>query len=99
MQLVGQKLTDASALYGNDIGTLPDFPAEIRAPGGTLAGISGFQIKLGSYDIHTPGDELDALVVMNPAALSLNLSSLKPNGILIINTDTFTDKGLKLAEA
>ncbi len=97
MQLVGNELTNTSALFGNDVGTLPDFPAEIRAPAGTLAGVSGFQLHIGSYDIHTPGDEVDVLVAMNPAALKANIKSLKANGVLIVNADSFTEKDLKLA--
>ena len=74
---------------GNDITTFPDFPAEIRAPAGTLAGVSGFQVHFASTDIHTPGDALDTLVAMNPAALKTNLKDLQPGGILIVNTDAF----------
>ncbi|MFX1516585.1 MAG: 2-oxoacid:acceptor oxidoreductase subunit alpha [Promethearchaeota archaeon] len=97
MQLAGLKFTTASVIYGNDISTFPDFPGEIRAPAGTLAGVSGFQIHFSSKVISTPGDDLDALVVMNPAALRVNIADLKPSGILIINQDTFTDKNLKKA--
>ncbi|MFX0013023.1 MAG: 2-oxoacid:acceptor oxidoreductase subunit alpha [Promethearchaeota archaeon] len=97
MQLAGLKFTTASVIYGNDISTFPDFPGEIRAPAGTLAGVSGFQIHFSSKIISTPGDDLDALVVMNPAALKVNLSDLKSKGILIINQDTFTDKNLEKA--
>ncbi|MFX1505089.1 MAG: 2-oxoacid:acceptor oxidoreductase subunit alpha [Promethearchaeota archaeon] len=97
MQLAGLKFTTASVIYGNDISTFPDFPGEIRAPAGTLAGVSGFQIHFSSKEISTPGDDLDALVVMNPAALRVNIVDLKPNGILIVNQDTFTDKNLKKA--
>jgi 2-oxoglutarate ferredoxin oxidoreductase subunit alpha len=97
MQLAGLKFTTASVIFGNDISTLPDFPAEIRAPAGTLAGVSGFQIHFSSTTIYTPGDELDALVVMNPAALKVNLRDLKPNGILIANEETFTSKNVKKA--
>lgn len=89
MQTIGEKFSDSSVLAGNDISTLPDFPAEIRAPAGTLPGISGFQIHFGSSDILTPGDAPDALVAMNPAALKMNLPDLNPGGLLIINTDTF----------
>jgi 2-oxoglutarate/2-oxoacid ferredoxin oxidoreductase subunit alpha len=89
MQVVGTQFTNTSALLGNDIATFPDFPAEIRAPAGTLAGVSGFQVHFSSTDIHTPGDDLDALVVMNPAALKTNLRDLQPGGILIVNTDNF----------
>ncbi len=89
MQLAGTQFTNTSALAGNDIATFPDFPAEIRAPAGTLAGVSGFQVHFSSSPIHTPGDDLDALVVMNPAALKTNLCDLHPGGILIVNTDNF----------
>jgi 2-oxoglutarate ferredoxin oxidoreductase subunit alpha len=89
MQLAGTQFTNASAILGNDISTLPDFPAEIRAPAGTLAGVSGFQVHFSSSDIHTPGDKLNALVAMNPAALKTNLKDLEPVGILIINSDAF----------
>jgi 2-oxoglutarate ferredoxin oxidoreductase subunit alpha len=89
MQLAGTQLTHTSALFGNDISTLPDFPAEIRAPAGTLAGVSGFQIHFSSSDIHTPGDSLDTLVAMNPAALKTNLKDLQTGGILIVNKDAF----------
>ncbi|HMW33047.1 MAG TPA: 2-oxoacid:acceptor oxidoreductase subunit alpha [bacterium] len=97
MQLVGTELTNASALLGNDVGTLPDYPAEIRAPAGTLPGVSGFQLHIGSFDIHTPGDEVDVLVAMNPAALKANIRSLKPNGVLIVNAESFGERDLKLA--
>src|SRR5947209_15582642 len=89
MQLAGTQFTNASAILGNDISTLPDFPAEIRAPAGTLAGVSGFQVHFSSHDIHTPGDKLNTLVVMNPAALKTNLRDLEPGGILIVNSDAF----------
>src|SRR5919197_4849216 len=97
MQLAGTQFTNASAILGNDISTLPDFPAEIRAPAGTLAGVSGFQVHFSSHDIHTPGDELDALVAMNPAALKTNLKDLRPGGILIVNSDAFTGNDLHKA--
>lgn len=89
MQLAGTQFTNTSAVLGNDISTLPDFPAEIRAPAGTLAGVSGFQIHFSRTDIHTPGDKLDTLVAMNPAALKTNLKDLQPGGILIVNSDSF----------
>jgi 2-oxoglutarate ferredoxin oxidoreductase subunit alpha len=89
MQLAGTQFTNTSALAGNDIATFPDFPAEIRAPAGTLAGVSGFQVHFASTDIHTPGDALDALVVMNAAALKTNLRDLQPGGILVVNTEGF----------
>lgn len=97
MQLAGTQLTNTSALAGNDIATFPDFPAEIRAPRGTKAGVSGFQIHFASKEIFTPGDQVEALVAMNPAALATNLSDLIPGGILIVNKDAFDKNGLKLA--
>ena len=97
MQLAGTQMTNTSALAGNDVATFPDFPAEIRAPRGTLAGVSGFQIHFANSDIFTPGDELDALVAMNPAALKTNLGDLQANGILILNEDAFEKKGLAQA--
>ncbi len=97
MQLAGTQFTNTSALAGNDIATFPDYPAEIRAPRGTLAGVSGFQLHFSSDDIFTPGDKLNALVAMNPAALKTNLADLEPNGILIVNVDAFDKKGLSLA--
>ena len=98
MQLLGTQLTNTSALAGNDVATFPDFPAEIRAPRGTRAGVSGFQVQFASEEIFTPGDTLDALVVMNPAALVTNLSDLRKGGILIANEDGFNDKEFKLAK-
>ncbi len=98
MQLLGMQLTNTSALSGNDVATFPDFPAEIRAPRGTRAGVSGFQVQFASEEIFTPGDGLDALVTMNPAALVTNISDLKPGGILIANSDSFEAKDLKLAK-
>lgn len=97
MQLLGTQLTNTSALSGNDVATFPDFPAEIRAPRGTRAGVSGFQVQFASHEVHTPGDTLDALVAMNPAALVTNLSDLRPGGLLIVDEDSFEDKDLKLA--
>src|SRR4029079_2265247 len=90
MQLVGTEFASTSANFGNDISTFPDFPAEIRAPAGTLAGVSGFQVQFSSDDIYTPGDQLNALVAMNPAALKKSLKDLEPGGILIVNKDAFT---------
>ena len=98
MQLVGMQLTNTSALVGNDIATFPDFPAEIRAPRGTQAGVSGFQLQFAAHEVHTPGDALDALVAMNPAALVTNLKDLRTGGLLIVNEDSFEDKDLKLAK-
>src|SRR6188768_932460 len=97
MQLAGTQFTDTSALVGNDISTLPDFPAEIRAPAGTLAGVSGFQIHFSSTDIYTPGDAVDALVAMNPAALRTNVGSVREGGIVIVNEDAFGPNDLKKA--
>jgi 2-oxoglutarate ferredoxin oxidoreductase subunit alpha len=97
MQLAGTQFTNSSAVFGNDVSTFPDFPAEIRAPAGTLAGVSGFQVHFSSTDIKTPGDKLDALVAMNPAALKTNIPSLRPGGLLIVNTDAFTTSDLKKA--
>jgi 2-oxoglutarate ferredoxin oxidoreductase subunit alpha len=97
MQLAGTQLTNTSAVLGNDISTLPDFPAEIRAPAGTLAGVSGYQIHFSSRSIHTPGDRLNALVAMNPAALKTNLKDLESSGILIVNSDAFTTNDLHKA--
>lgn len=97
MQLAGTQLTSTSALVGNDVATFPDFPAEIRAPRGTKAGVSGFQIHFASEEIFTPGDQVDVLVAMNPAALSTNLSDLVDNGVLIVNSEAFDRNGLRLA--
>lgn len=97
MQLTGTQFTNTSAVLGNDLSTLPDYPAEIRAPAGTTYGVSGFQIHFGSTDILTPGDTCDVLVIMNPAALITNLKMLKERGTIIVNTDAFTDKNLKMA--
>ena len=89
MQLTGRQFTETAAKYGNDLATFPDFPAEIRAPQGTLYGVSGFQLHFGSTRIHTPGDEYDVLVAMNAAALKTNIANLKPGGTLILNIDGF----------
>ncbi|MEX2559085.1 MAG: 2-oxoacid:acceptor oxidoreductase subunit alpha, partial [Pirellulales bacterium] len=97
MQLAGTQLTNTSALAGNDVATFPDFPAEIRAPRGTKAGVSGFQIHFASKEIFTPGDQVEALVAMNPAALVTNLVDLVAGGILVVNKDAFDEKGLKQA--
>jgi len=97
MQLTGTQFTDTHAVFGNDISTLPDFPAEIRAPAGTLAGVSGFQVNFSSEDILTPGDAPRVLVAMNPAALKANLSDLETGGKIIVNTDAFTTGNLKKA--
>lgn len=97
MQLTGTQFTNTSALIGNDLATLPDFPAEIRAPAGTLAGVSAFQVRIADHDIHTPGDAPDVLVAMNPAALVKNLSDLKPNGVVVVNADDFKERNIKKA--
>jgi len=98
MQITGSQFTNTVALYGNDLATFPDFPAEIRAPAGTLPGVSGFQLHFASTDVYTPGDAVDALVAMNPAALKMNLPDLKGNGILIVNVDNFREIDLKKAQ-
>ena len=97
MQLTGTQFTRTAAVFGNDISTLPDFPAEIRAPAGSLPGVSGFQISFSSTDIHTPGDEPDVLVAMNPAALKTNIGDLPAGGALIVNSDAFTQQNLSKA--
>lgn len=97
MQTVGERFTDSSAFAGNDIATLPDFPAEIRAPAGTLAGVSGFQLQFGSREILTPGDMPDALVAMNPAALKTNIDDLPEGGMLVVNVDSFKKMNLTKA--
>jgi len=97
MQLTGTQFTNTSALVGNNLATLPDFPAEIRAPQGTLAGVSGFQIQLGETEVYTPGDESDVLVAMNPAALKANLHTLRIGGTLVLNRDSLSDISLKKA--
>ena len=98
IQLTGSQFTTTAALYGNDISTFPNFPAEIRAPQGTIAGVSGFQLHFGSEEIFTAGDACDVLVVMNAAALKANIKQLKAGGIIIANTDGFDPKNLKLAK-
>lgn len=97
MQLTGDRFTNASALFGNDLSTMPDFPAEIRAPAGTLAGVSSFQVHISDHDITTPGDSPQVLVAMNPAALRADLHRLDPGGMVIINTDTFEARDLAKA--
>jgi 2-oxoglutarate ferredoxin oxidoreductase subunit alpha len=97
MQLAGARFTDASAAFGNDLATLPNFPAEIRAPAGTLAGVSAFQIHIAGGDILTPGDAPDVLVAMNPAALKKNLEDVRPGGVIVINTDSFEERNLAKA--
>jgi 2-oxoglutarate ferredoxin oxidoreductase subunit alpha len=97
MQLTGGRFTSETAIFGNDLATLPDFPAEIRAPAGSLPGVSGFQLHFADHDILTPGDQPDVLVVMNPAALKANLRDLPKGGTLIVDADAFTDRNLKKA--
>ncbi|HXJ34438.1 MAG TPA: 2-oxoacid:acceptor oxidoreductase subunit alpha [Candidatus Eisenbacteria bacterium] len=97
MQVTGMQFTAESAIAGNDIATLPDFPAEIRAPAGTLAGVSAFQLSFSSHEVFTPGDDLDVLVAMNPAALKANIDDLQPGGILIVDHEGFNEQNLKRA--
>lgn len=97
MQLAGSRFTDASAFFGNDLATFPSYPAEIRAPQGTLFGVSSFQVQIADYDILTAGDQPDVLVAMNPAALQSNLGDLRPNGTVIVNTDAFDERNLEKA--
>jgi 2-oxoglutarate ferredoxin oxidoreductase subunit alpha len=97
MQLTGDRFTSASAVFGNDLSTLPDFPAEIRAPAGTLAGVSAFQVHIADFDILTPGDTPSVLVAMNPAALKANIADLAPGGTLIVNVDAFEERNLAKA--
>ncbi|WP_310558090.1 2-oxoacid:acceptor oxidoreductase subunit alpha [Flavobacterium sp.] len=98
MQLTGTQFSDTSAMFGNDIATFPNYPAEIRAPQGSLYGVSGFQVHIGSVEVSTPGDSVDLLVAMNPAALKTNLYALKPGHTLIVDTDSFNKKNLEKAE-
>jgi 2-oxoglutarate/2-oxoacid ferredoxin oxidoreductase subunit alpha len=98
MQVTGSQFTNTVALYGNDIATFPDFPAEIRAPAGTLPGVSGYQLHFSSNEVYTPGDAIDVLIAMNPAALKMNLADLKANGILIVNSDAFAETDLRKAQ-
>jgi len=98
MQVTGSQFTNTVALYGNDIATFPDFPAEIRAPAGTLPGVSGYQLHFSSNEVYTPGDAVDVLIAMNPAALKVNLADLKANGILIVNSDAFAETDLRKAQ-
>ena len=97
MQLTGTQFTENTAIFGNDLSTLPDYPAEIRAPAGSLAGVSSFQLQFSNQEIHTPGDDLDVLVAMNPAALKVHLPDLQENGMVMVNTANFSKKNLKLA--
>lgn len=97
IQVMGEQFGNIAAVVGNDFATLPDFPAEIRAPQGTTFGVSSYQIQFASYDIHTPGDKPDVLVAFNPAALKVNMSYIKPGGIIVVNEDEFTEQNLKKA--
>jgi 2-oxoglutarate ferredoxin oxidoreductase subunit alpha len=97
MQLTGDRFTNATAVFGNDLATLPDFPAEIRAPAGTVHGVSAFQIQFASTDILTPGDHPSVLVAMNPAALRAELGQVEKGGMLILNEDAFTQRNLDKA--
>ena len=97
MQVTGSQFTNTTALAGNDLSTFPDFPAEIRAPAGTLAGVSGFQIRFSSTDIFTPGDAPEVLFAMNPAALKANIADLKKGGMLVVNQEKFTPKDFEKA--
>src|SRR5437763_17022944 len=97
MQLTGGRMTSETALLGNDLATFPDFPAEIRAPAGSLPGVSGFQLHFADHDILTPGDAPNVLVAMNPAALKTNLKDLPPRGTLVVDMDAFTDRNLQKA--
>jgi 2-oxoglutarate ferredoxin oxidoreductase subunit alpha len=97
MQITGSQFTNTVALYGNDIATFPDYPAEIRAPAGTVPGVSGFQLNFSSGEVHTPGDSVDVLIAMNPAALKVNIGDLKANGIAIVNADSFKESELRKA--
>jgi 2-oxoglutarate/2-oxoacid ferredoxin oxidoreductase subunit alpha len=98
MQITGSQFTNTAALYGNDIATFPDYPAEIRAPAGTIPGVSGFQLHFSSNEVYTPGDAIDVLIAMNPAALKVNVADLKANGILIVNSDSFKEGDLRKAQ-
>src|SRR5262249_43127001 len=97
MQLAGMQFTKSTVIFGNDVSTFPDYPAEIRAPAGTLAGVSGFQINFSSHDVHTPGDMVTTLVTFNPAALKMNVGDLRQGGIIIANDDSYGKTDLKKA--
>ena len=97
MQLAGDRFTTSSALFGNDLSTLPDFPAEIRAPAGTVAGVSAFQIHISDHDIFTPGDHPNVLVAMNPAALKAHVGDLQPGAAVLLNSDSFDERALQKA--
>ena len=97
MQLTGTLFSDTTAILGNDISTFPDYPAEIRAPQGTVGGVSGFQVQFGKKQVNTPGDNANVLVAMNPAAIKANARFMKPGGTIIYDSDSFTEKNLKKA--
>ena len=97
MQLTGSLFSDSTAIVGNDFATFPDYPAEIRAPQGTVSGVSGFQIHFGDMDIHTSGDKADVLVAMNPASLKANMNWITNEAIIIVDTDAFVEKNFKKA--
>ena len=97
MQLTGDRFTDVSAVFGNDLATMPNYPAEIRAPAGTIAGVSSFQVHISDHEILTPGDMPHVLIAMNPAALRANIAELAPGGTLLVNSDTFEDRNLTKA--
>jgi 2-oxoglutarate ferredoxin oxidoreductase subunit alpha len=97
MQLTGDQFTDTTAVMGNDFSTIPDFPAEIRAPAGTLPGVSSFQLQFSDIPVFTPGDQADVLIAMNPAALKVNLHQVKKGGLLILNENAFDKDGLEKA--
>ena len=97
MQLAGDRFTTSSAVLGNDLATFPDFPAEIRAPAGTLAGVSAFQVHISDHDILTPGDAPNVLVAMNPAALRANVATLPPGAMVIVNVDAFDERSVAKA--
>ena len=98
MQLTGTQFTDTSAMFGNDVATFPNYPSEIRAPQGSLYGVSGYQVHIGSIEVSTPGDNVDLLVAMNPAGLKTNLYAVKPGHTIIVDSDAFTQKNLEKAE-
>src|SRR5210317_2347455 len=98
MQLTGTLFSDATALLGNDISTFPDYPSEIRAPQGTVGGVSGFQVQFGKKEVNTPGDNANVLVAMNPAAVKANAKFMKPGGTIIYDADAFNEKNLKKAK-
>src|SRR5688572_15105544 len=98
MQLVGTQFSETSGVAGNEVNTFPDYPSEIRAPEGTLYGVSAFQVHFGTYNIHTSGDFIDVLVVMNASSLKVNLANLKKGGIIIANTEGFDARNLTLAK-